>query len=488
MEKLIKKDLKIRQTKLIATLGITSEKKDLIKFIEEGVTCFRLNFSHGTLESHQKNVDNTREIIEEYNLPISLMVDTRGPEIRTGNFIDGEARILEGKEVTFRFLSPEKKDALSSDKEIWVNVNLPKILATPENSKVTKILLDDGQLIFKIIKINKQEENIKAKALNSWTITNYRGVNIPNLNNPMNFLNEYEKTTIKFAYLNCIEYIALSFVSKKEDVSKVENYLVELEKEFKFHWKPKLIPKIENNLAVTNFNEILENTSGIMIARGDLAVEIPYEETPRLEKRWIKECAKKGKISIVATQMLQSMVNNPTPTRAEVTDVFIAQYWGADSTMLSGESANGNFPFKAVKTMNRILRNNQNLPQRTKSGMIKIIDELLLREWSDTEKKKIDSPSDKPIALLVVNIVDQRWTSEVEELINRIELVAKSRILLIIVRSNFKHLLEHWGARSLLWAIHSQTKWSEESILTKQTNSYWLNIDCKNKLILSKKK
>lgn len=326
----------MKKTKIVATIGPASDTKEMFtELVKAGVNVARLNFSHGTHEEHQKRIDMIKEVRKELGIPVAIMLDTKGPEIRIGKFKNGRIDILQGQNF---MLTTE--DILGDETKVSVSYR-----GLPNDVQVGgRILIDDGLVEFEIVE--KTDTAIKLIAINSGELSNRKGVNVPNTKINLPSLTEGDIEDIKFGIKNDVDYIAASFIRTREDVLSIR-LILEQNKGYNI----KVISKIENREGVINMDRILEVSDGIMIARGDLGVEIYPEEIPHVQKELIRKCMAVGKISITATQMLDSMIRNPRPTRAEVTDVANAILDGTSCVMLSGETAAGKFPLRAVEMM-----------------------------------------------------------------------------------------------------------------------------------------
>lgn len=332
-----------KRTKLIATIGPSSEKYEkMLDLVKAGVTTIRLNFSHGDFEEHGARIENAKRMRKEKGIPVSIMLDTKGPEIRIGKMKDGGQEIKAGSSVTIYTKEKDYKERENSGNELTVSYDMSKDL---EKGKI--VLVDDGKLELKVDEVKPGK--IIATARNAHKVKTNKRINLPGTKFSMSFLAEKDKNDIRFGIKSGIDFIAASFVNTPEDIQEIKDILKEEKAEH-----IKIFSKIESQYAVDHFKEIAEVTDGVMIARGDLGLEIPYYEVPVAEKMMIRVMRNLGKPVIVATQMLDSMENNPHPTRAEVTDVYLAVELGADATMLSGESAAGKYPVDAVKVMSRI--------------------------------------------------------------------------------------------------------------------------------------
>jgi len=331
----------MRMTKIICTLGPSVDDDNLLEqLILGGMDVARLNFSHGTHDEQKLRVDRIKKIREKLNIPVPLLLDTKGPEIRLGKFEKGEVILQENNEfvlVNENILGTEERSTISH-KQLYKDVNVG-----------TMILINDGLVAIEVQ--NVIGKDIHCKILNGGAISNNKGVNIPETDTHLPGITKQDIEDIKFAIENEFDFIACSFVRKATDVNEVREILKKYGGE-----DLKIISKIENREGVSNFDEILKVSDGIMVARGDLGVEIPTEEVPIVQKMIIKKCYKNGKPVITATQMLDSMIKNPRPTRAESSDVANAVYDGTSAIMLSGESAMGKYPIESVKTMVRIAK------------------------------------------------------------------------------------------------------------------------------------
>ena len=327
------------RTKIVCTIGPASEDKETLgKMIDAGMDVCRLNFSHGSHEEHKKRIDTIKEVRHEKGAPIAILLDTRGPEIRTGDFEEKDIRLEVGQAFTITM-----DDVIGNRERCTVTYKeLSKDVSVGD-----RILIDDGLIELSVKELS--EKDMVCEVVNSGVINNKKGVNVPNVKINLPAITAKDESDIIFGIENDIDYIAASFVRKASDVIEIKEIL-----ENNGGKKIKIIAKIENQEGVDNIKEILDVADGIMIARGDLGVEVPTEQMPILQKELIKACNKSSKPVITATQMLDSMIRNPRPTRAEVTDVANAIFDGTDAIMLSGETAAGNYPVQAVETMNRI--------------------------------------------------------------------------------------------------------------------------------------
>jgi len=329
-----------KRTKIIATIGPSCEAKEkMLKLFSLGVNVIRLNFSHGDYEEHLKRIEITKEYNKKTLRPISILLDTKGPEIRVGKIHNGQELIKANSKVIIDSSLNAYQNEMGDKNHLTVSYEMAKDLKVNDY-----VLLDDGKLQLIVEKI--QGSLIYTKAFNSHLLKTNKRVNLPGINFTLPFLSAKDKENITWGVKHDIDMIAASFVNCKEDILELRAMLKELNA-----LNVQIIAKIESQLGIKNIDEIIEVSDGIMIARGDLGLEVPYYDVPFLEKVIIRKCRAKNKIVIVATQMLESMTYNPHPTRAEVTDVYYATELGADATMLSGESASGDYPAIAVETM-----------------------------------------------------------------------------------------------------------------------------------------
>ncbi len=328
-----------RKTKIVCTLGPNLFEKDLVKpLMLAGMDVARFNFSHDTHENHLKRYQEVCRLRQELGLPIATMLDTKGPEIRIGTFVNPPVTLQPGQLFTLT-----TEDVPGDETRVSVTYkNLPKDVAPG-----CTILIDDGLVAMTVEHVTDTE--VCCKVLNAGVISNRKGVNIPGAHLSMPFISPKDREDILFAIDNGFEFIAASFTRSAEDIMAIRHIMAERDCN-----SIAIIAKIENMEGVQNLEEILRVADGIMVARGDMGVEIPLEDVPGLQKRIIKECVLAGKPVITATQMLDSMMKNPRPTRAEATDVANAIYDGTSAIMLSGETAAGAYPIEAVETMARI--------------------------------------------------------------------------------------------------------------------------------------
>ena len=331
----------IKRTKIVCTMGPASDKEEILReLVKSGLNVCRFNFSHGSHEEHKGRMDLVKKVRQDLGQPVAILLDTKGPEIRTGNFSEPEVLLEEGQKFTITM-----KDVVGNKEMCTVSY---KGLANDVVSGDT-ILIDDGLVGLRVDEVNG--DDIVCTVENSGIVKNHKGINVPGVKINLPALTEKDVSDIEFGITQGIDFIAASFVRKASDVLAIREVL---ERNNATHIQ--IISKIENQEGIDNIDSILEVSDGIMVARGDLGVEIPTEEIPIAQKMMIKKCNDLGKPVITATQMLDSMMRNPRPTRAEVTDVANAIYDGTDAIMLSGETAAGKYPVEAVKTMATIAK------------------------------------------------------------------------------------------------------------------------------------
>ena len=328
-----------RKTKIVCTLGPRLFENNLVKpLLEAGMDVARFNFSHDTHENHLRRYRELCRLRDEMNLPVATMLDTKGPEIRTGDFAEGKVMLEAGQQFT---LTTRDVDGDASCVSVTYK-DLPR-----DVKPGSTILIDDGLIGLTVERVT--DTDVICRVGNSGAVSNHKGINIPGAHLSMPFISAKDREDIIFAIENDFDYIAASFTRSADDIMQIRHILQE-----KGCDNIRIIAKIENMEGVENIDEILRVTDAIMVARGDMGVEIPLEEVPGLQKMLIKKAVAAGKPVITATQMLDSMMKNPRPTRAEATDVANAIYDGTSTIMLSGETAAGNYPIEAVQTMARI--------------------------------------------------------------------------------------------------------------------------------------
>ena len=329
----------MRKTKIVCTIGpACSDESTLEKMCLAGMNVARLNFSHGSHEEHKKRIEMIKSVRERLGLPIGILLDTKGPEYRIGRFKNGKEELRRGDIFTFTAdeITGDGKTVSVSYKNLANELNIGDI-----------ILVNNGLLNFKVKEIKGND--IVCETLNNGVISDRKSMSFPNKVLKSEYLSEQDKQDLLFGIEQGVDFIACSFVSQVEDLKAVSNFLKANGcDDFS------LIAKIENRAGIDNIEEICTECDGIMIGRGDMGVEIPYEELPAIQKKLITKCRLLGKRVITATEMLESMINNPRPTRAEISDVANAVYDGTSAIMLSGETAAGNYPVESVEAMARI--------------------------------------------------------------------------------------------------------------------------------------
>ncbi|MGJ7912808.1 pyruvate kinase [Neobacillus sp. LXY-1] len=420
----------MRKTKIVCTIGPASESVEkLTQLINSGMNVSRLNFSHGNFEEHGMRIKNIREAARATNKTVAILLDTKGPEIRTNNMQNGAIELIAGENII---------------------VSMTEVEGTTEKFSVTyteliedvhvgsRILLDDGLIGLEVLKIDRDAKEIHTKILNSGTLKNKKGVNVPGVSVNLPGITEKDKQDILFGIEQGVDFIAASFVRRAKDVLEIRQ-LLEENNAAHIH----IVPKIENQEGVDNIDEILEVSDGLMVARGDLGVEIPAEEVPLVQKMLIKKCNALGKPVITATQMLDSMQRNPRPTRAEASDVANAIFDGTDAIMLSGETAAGQYPVEAVQTMH-------NIASRAESALNH--KEILSRRSKDTEHNVTDaigqSVAHTALNLEVKSIITPTESGHTARMISKY----RPKANIVAVTAN-----EHICRRlSLVWGVYPQ--------------------------------
>ena len=355
----------MKKTKIVCTLGPASETEEVISAMADaGMNVARINFSHGTHEEHAKKIAVVKRVREKKNIPLPIMLDTKGPEFRIRTFKNGKVNLKAGQEFSFT------AEEIEGDEHI-VSVSYKGICE--EMNPGDKILLNNGLMIFEVVRV--EAPRVVCKVIVGGELSNRKSMFFPDKELKLTYLSEQDKSDLLFGIEQGVDFVACSFVSKAQDIIDVRNFLRE-------HGSTDidLIAKIENRAGVNNLQSILEVSDGIMIGRGDMGVEIPYEELPDIQKTIINACRIAGKRCITATEMLESMIKQPRPTRAEISDVANAVYDGSSAVMLSGETAAGMYPVESVKAMAKIA-----MQAETKSTFIQAVDEkeYLIRGLSD---------------------------------------------------------------------------------------------------------
>ncbi|MFC6103670.1 pyruvate kinase [Olivibacter domesticus] len=331
-----------KRTKIVATLGPASAPKEILSsLIEKGVDVCRLNFSHGSQDDHLKVINTIKEINAENHLNVGILADLQGPKIRIGKMKEGGAILLNGK--TLRITT---KEMIGNEEEIYITYQeFPKDVTEGEI-----ILLDDGKIQLRVLNTNN-EDTVNCEVVHGGVLTSRKGVNLPNTKVSIPSLTEEDLDNLNFVLNYDVEWIGMSFVRTAEDIIQCKKIIAEKGK------TARIIAKIEKPEAIENIDSIIDATDGVMVARGDLGVEIPMEQVPLLQKMIVQKCRDASKPVIIATQMLESMITTPRPTRAEVNDVANSVLDGADAVMLSGETSVGEFPEIVIETMTKIIKN-----------------------------------------------------------------------------------------------------------------------------------
>ncbi len=338
--------LNYNRTKIVATMGPASAKKDvLLAMIKAGVNICRLNFSHGKPQDHKAIVDTIREINEQYKTNVGILADLQGPKIRIGLVKDGGIHLVNGTRINIT-----THELVGDDNQIYITYE-----TFPQDVQADEIiLLDDGKIQMKVIETNRVD-TVVCEVVHGGVLTSRKGVNLPNTKVSIPSLTEEDLENLKYALEWDIDWIGLSFVRTGQDIIDLKRIISESGK------AAKVIAKVEKPEAIDNIDDIVAATDGVMVARGDLGVEMPLEEVPLLQKMIIRKCREASKPVIVATQMLESMITTPRPTRAEVNDVANSVLDGADAVMLSGETSVGEFPVIVIETMAKIVKNVEDL-------------------------------------------------------------------------------------------------------------------------------
>ncbi|TXH57484.1 MAG: pyruvate kinase [Bacteroidia bacterium] len=331
----------MKKTKIVATIGPASTSKEVLKeMMLAGMNVCRLNFSHGAYEVHEQVIKNIRELNDELGLNIAILADLQGPKIRTGEMENNGVELIVGKEIT---IVTEK--VMGTAQKFSINyAKLPQDVHPGE-----LILLDDGKLRLEVVKTDGAAE-ITTKVVQGGILSSKKGVNFPNTKISMPSLTEKDLEDLNFALDQNVDWIGLSFVRSARDIIELKHIIASRK------CKAKVVAKIEKPEAIEEIDEISKKSDALMVARGDLGVEIPYQQVPLIQKTWINKCISQAKPVIVATPMMETMISNLTPTRAEVNDVANAVLDGADAVMLSGETSVGQFPVEVIQTMSKIVK------------------------------------------------------------------------------------------------------------------------------------
>ena len=449
------------QTKIICTIGPVSNNIEMMrKLISAGMDVMRMNFSHETQEKHLCRLNTLRSLNEELGTHVAALLDTKGPEIRTNSFKDGKVTIVKGSVVTIHM------EEIIGD-EFNFSITYPKLY---QDMKVNQlVLIDDGYLSLTVTEIDKDKKLIITKADNTHTIKNRRGINVPGVELQLDFISDKDKSDIIWGCKNDVDFIAASFVRRASDVLEIKEILKDNNNE-----SIKIISKIENKEGVENIDAIIDVSDGIMIARGDLGVEVPAEDVPVIQKYIIERCHNKGKTSVTATQMLESMITHPRPTRAEVSDVANAIYDGTDAIMLSGESAIGQYAVESVEVMSNISTRIESLVDRN----------VLVRRAT---KEENGNNIETSIALSVAHTAMQ---SEVEVIIaptvsgNTARLISKYRpntkiIALTPLAKTARSLALHSGVEARVFDLGTDTESLIKNAIQLAKNEYNCGPGCR---------
>ncbi len=328
--------INFNRTKIVATIGPATSSYEMLKsIVEAGVDVCRLNFSHGSYDDHKKVIDNIRKLNEDTNSYVSILLDLQGPKLRVGEMENGKVELISGSIITVT-----TTEMISTADKIFVKFpHLPKDIKKGE-----RILLDDGKLQLKALESNGSDE-IKCEVIFGGILSSKKGFNLPDTILSIPALTVKDKADLEFGIEQKVDWIGLSFVRKAQDIIELKDIIETHE------WKPRVVAKIEKPEAMLNIDEIIEATDAVMVARGDLGVEMPMEQVPVIQKKIVKKCIEAGKPVIIATQMMESMIVSASPTRAEVNDIANAVMDGADAVMLSAETSVGAYPVLAVRAM-----------------------------------------------------------------------------------------------------------------------------------------
>ena len=331
----------MKKTKIICTLGPASSSEEVIeRMLLAGMNVARFNFSHGTHEYHKKSIETFRAVRDRLKVPAAVLLDTKGPEIRVGEVGNGGAELKKGQTFT---LTTEQ--VVGDEHRVSISyADLPMQLSAGQT-----VLMDDGMIILRVKEATEKE--LICEVVEGGVIKTHKGVNVPNVSLDMPYMSPADEADVLFGIEMGVDFIAASFVRSAKDVIALRKFV-----DFHGGHNIKIISKIENIEGIRNFDEILRHSDGIMVARGDMGVEVEFEKLPGIQKRFIKQCYRAGKMVITATQMLESMINNYSPTRAEITDVANAVFDGTSAVMLSGETTIGVNPVRVVEVMARIVK------------------------------------------------------------------------------------------------------------------------------------
>ena len=459
-----------KKTKIVCTIGPSSDNYETCKQLYyAGMNCMRLNFSHGTHEEHATKLAIAERLEKEDNILVPVMLDTRGPEIRTHNFENGSATIETDSIITISM-----NEVLGNSTHF--SVNYPNLYDDMEVGQHIKV--DDGSLTLQIIEKNKENRELICKALNRHTVKNRRGINCPETEINMDYISKKDYDDLVWGCSQRFSYIAASFVRNADDILQIRKILTD-------NNRPdiKIIAKIENPIAVKNLDEILKVTDAVMVARGDLGVEIPAEEVPIVQKEIIKKCIAANKPVITATQMLDSMKNNPNPTRAEVSDVANAVFESTDCVMLSAETANGEYPILAAETQAKISSRIESYINYS-GNIISSINRMI-------EISKKDLSVSDALATSVVQTATMLSTKLIVVFSTSLEpakLLSRNRPCcpILFVTDNKKEALEsclYWGVQPLV--LPELPQFIEEMEVIALLNAKRINLPAGSKMIIT---
>jgi pyruvate kinase len=436
------------RTKIVATMGPASAKKEvLLAMIKAGVNICRLNFSHGKAQDHKAVIDTIREINEEYKTNVGILADLQGPKIRIGLVKDGGIHLVNGTRINIT-----THECIGDDNRIYITYE-----TFPQDVQPNEIiLLDDGKIQMKVIETNRVD-TVVCEIMHGGILTSRKGVNLPNTKVSIPSLTEEDLENLKYALDWDVDWIGLSFVRTGQDIVELKHIIAQSGK------SAKVIAKVEKPEAIDNIDEIIAATDGVMVARGDLGVEMPLEEVPLLQKMIARKCREASKPVIVATQMLESMITTPRPTRAEVNDVANSVLDGADAVMLSGETSVGEFPVIVIETMAKIVRNVEELGYPYNSNKVANTDTNSPDYLSDAVCGSAVYLAEHTNAVGIVSMTTSGYTAfEISSY--------RPKASTYIFTSN-KHLL---NALSLLWGV--RTFYYDQLDSTDQTISDVNNI------------
>lgn len=417
-----------RRTKIVCTIGPSTNTRAKIKeLVLSGMNVARLNFSHGSHEDHKYVIDSIRSVAAELNYNIPILMDLQGPKIRVGKMLDGGQVLVEGS-----YVSITSEDVLGTTE--LIPIDFPNLVEDAEEDDV--ILMDDGLLELRVVK--KMDRTLQAVVVVGGLLKSRKGVNLPNVKISISSLTEKDIDDLNFGLSQGVDFVALSFVRHPRDVQELVSRIRAKGS------NAAIISKIEKPEALNYIDDIIEESDGIMIARGDLGIEIPNERVPLVQKMIIEKCKVAGKPVITATQMLDSMINNPRPTRAESSDVANAVLDGTDAVMLSGESASGKYPFEAVKTMTKICKNVEQGTDRIYNNM-----DFIKPDWR--EKQVVESISYACVRM--AGYVDAKMIAVLTHSGTTARRIAKYRPNVPIIA--FTENLEVRRQLNLVWGVES---------------------------------